>query len=156
MWRLPVLVAIVIGVTLALVALVPAGAPPVLGLAPTCSGALPGGGGEAGPCWLAAGGQGVVVVGMAGAGVVFIGLWGAGLLFGVGQATTGLVAVGQLAFGAFFVLAQLGVGLSGLGQLVGSWYAAGQVGLGKDGKPFLRALAADLGRALAFRGPLRE
>jgi hypothetical protein len=157
MWRFGVLLALVIGVTLTLVALVPADAPPVLGLAPTCGGSLVrDAAGETGPCWLATSGQAVVLVGVSGTGVVFIGMWGFGLLFGLGQATTGLVGIGQLAFGAFLVVAQVGVGLSSLGQLVLGWYATGQMSIGKDGKSFLRTLSADLGRALSFRGPLRD
>jgi hypothetical protein len=103
-------------------------------------------------CWIAMGGQGVVVLG-AGVGLVEYGVFGAGVLFACGQAAAGLIAFGQAAFGLLFVCAQLGVGLTGLGQLMIGGWGIGQGRAAADGMGFLTHLNSDLDDVLRFRSP---
>jgi hypothetical protein len=125
--------------------------PVVKGLAPTSYLGMPvvGWGKQDTPCWIAMGGQGVVVLG-AGVGLVEYGVFGVGLLFACGQAAAGLIAFGQAAFGLIFVCAQLGLGLSGVGQLfIGGW-GIGQGRLAANGEALLKHLDRDLDDILRF------
>lgn len=102
------------------------------------------------PSWIAAGGEGVIVLG-AGVGLVEFGMYGVGILFATGQACAGLIAFGQAAFGLLFFAGQLGLGLTGVGQLAVGAQVVGQGELGPNGREFLERMSADLDELLRFR-----
>lgn len=99
------------------------------------------------PCWITAGGSGVLVVG-GGTGVVAIGIAGAGLLFATGQIAIGLIAFGQLALGGVAFLGQVATGLVGAAQGGLGWLTVVQGGNNVEGRAFLKQLDADLAETL--------
>ncbi|MCA9619196.1 MAG: hypothetical protein KC731_09240 [Myxococcales bacterium] len=105
---------------------------------------------EGGPCWIAAGGTGVIVLG-AGVGVIGFGFITGGLLFATGQVTGGAICLGQLAIGVTAFLGQVGTGLVGAGQGALGLYTVSQGNTTGPGRRFLDGLSRDLDELLALR-----